>query len=121
MNSADYAVVSEQIYDYQGRAAISILPAPVSPPAGCVVDNAASALKFYRNFNTNEDGDQYSAKDFDTDTDPCVSPASPMSTTSGASNYYSPENPDKEGFQAFVPDGKKYPFAQVEYLSLIHI
>src|SRR5690554_7904994 len=38
-----------------------------------------------------------------------------MSTTNGASQYYSPSNPNQNLHQAFVPDAEGYPFQQVEY------
>lgn len=46
-NSDDKAIVSETIYDYQGRPAIQVLPSPVEDPATCTDPNKSSGLKFY--------------------------------------------------------------------------
>ena len=77
-----YSIVDESIYDNHGREAISVIPAP----------DDASQLKYHKDFNLNEDGDPYSAIDFDSSgktNEICNTSARPMSTASGASRYYS--------------------------------
>ncbi len=100
----DKIIVGESIYDFQGRPAVQVLPVPVNN----------SKIDYTPNFNLNETGQPYSKLDFDTDL-ACVSNTNPMSTSSGASNYYSTVNPDKQAQQAYVPDAEKYPFTQVNY------
>lgn len=41
-----------------------------------------------------------------------------MSTSSGANQYYSPANPEKNiGFNQFIPDGEGYAFTETEYTA----
>ncbi|MBI3518043.1 MAG: hypothetical protein HY062_01630 [Bacteroidetes bacterium] len=117
-NSDITTIVGENIYDNQGRPAISVMPVPVynNSCTNNYTDN--TSIKYYENFNTDDTLKAYSSNDFDSDNstlDSCSSIVSPMSTNSGASRYYSANNPDKINQQAFVPDAKKYPFTQVEY------
>jgi RHS repeat-associated protein len=115
MNSDHNTIVGETIYDNQGRPAITVLPVPVAQP-NCTNTGAQSTLKFYPNFTQDDSTHAYTVNDFDTNTgDSCSNNAAPMGTNSGASQYYSPNNPNKTGFQAFVPDARKYPFVQTEY------
>ena len=116
INSDKNVVVAETIYDYQGRPAINVLPVPVKKDATCQNVGYEPILQFYPKFNVNIDLDSYTKEDFDKDgSGNCVISTEQMSTFNGASNYYSPLNPNKEAQQAFLPDGKQYPFTQVEY------
>jgi len=115
MNSDRNTLVGETIYDYQGRPAINVLPVPVDSPS---CSNSEAAIKFYPNFNQDDSTNAYTRNDFDVDasTGSCNSTVAPMGDTStGASHYYSKNNPNKKAQQAFLPDAKKYPFTQVEY------
>ncbi len=101
-------IVAETIYDRQGRPAINILPAPVDLPA----------IKYYANFNRNQQGQPYGYSDFD-----ILNPngcgdfnIGPLSKNSGAGNYYSSSNPNKTAFNAFIPDANGYPFTRVTYM-----
>ncbi|MEP6793776.1 MAG: hypothetical protein ABJB16_05575, partial [Saprospiraceae bacterium] len=115
VNSDNNTIVGQTIYDHQGRPAINVLPVPVQTPT-CLNTNP---LKYYPGFNKDSASvNPYSRDDFDVDlssADSCTAKSGPMSIGSGASNYYSRANPNKTGAQAFVPDGEKYPFTQVEY------
>lgn len=114
INTDNDAIVGQTIYDFQGRPAVTVLPSPVPIPK-CGTE---SILKFYPKFNRDVASQAYSANDFDIDNpaDSCSATAAAMdSSVSGASNYYSSDNPDQTGFQAFVPDGQGYPFSEVEY------
>ncbi|MBI4929917.1 MAG: hypothetical protein HY841_04080, partial [Bacteroidetes bacterium] len=119
INTDKNTIVGETIYDHQGRPSVTVLPVPVPAP---VCTNTLvpieSVIKFYPDFNKNAAAtDEYSRDDFDVDktASPCSSDVAGMSISSGASNYYSPQNPSQSDFQAFVPDAKKFPFTQVEY------
>lgn len=117
-NTDENVIVGQTIYDYQGRPAVSVLPTPVVRPTQSG-NTGQAALKFYPNFNQkdNGSGSAYDRDDFDLDVNGnnCTTATGSMSTASGSSNYYSPNNPNKQGFQAFVPDAQKFPFAQTEY------
>ncbi|MBK7856993.1 MAG: hypothetical protein IPJ79_20755 [Bacteroidetes bacterium] len=118
-NTDNDAVVGQSIYDTYGRPAISVLPTPVVGPTICTTpDNTFNPIKYYRNFNRNGNGSptQYNSSNFDLDgMGPCLSTVQPMNTNSGASKYYSSNNPEKDRQQSFVPEANGYPFSQVEY------
>ncbi|WP_123803404.1 RHS repeat protein [Flavivirga aquatica] len=113
INSDKHAVVGEVIYDAHGRPAIEVLPVPI----------AENKLKFYDGVTKNASNNLYTYLDFDVDvedvSDPySVIPASAMSTSNGASKYYSNQN-DIQGvtqpWQSYVPDAEEYPYSQIEY------
>ncbi|HPI46605.1 MAG TPA: hypothetical protein PLH91_15320, partial [Tenuifilaceae bacterium] len=103
------AIVAETIYDFQGRPAVNILPAPVDNPA----------IKYYPNFNQNMNGQPYSYLDFDFKGMGCepfaINPLK-QSNNLGAGNYYSKENPIQKEFNAYIPEAKGYPFSRVIYM-----
>ena len=112
INSNNKAVVGEVIYDNQGRAAIEVLPVPVE----------SSGVRFYPDLNKNSLGTSiYSHNDFDWDNTSVTNcnpvPAKDMSNTSGASKYYSENNPVSVSniFQDLVPKAELLPFSQIEY------
>ncbi len=114
ISSDNNTIIGETIYDHQGRPAVQVLPVPVPNPE-CGEQKAS--LKFYPNFNQNISEQAYSREDFDksSEEEPCEADNSTMSTSSGASNYYSSDNPNQAGKQGYVPDAKGRPFTQVEY------
>jgi RHS repeat-associated protein len=119
-NSDNRIIVGETIYDHQGRPAINVLPVPVPSLAGMCGGGVhrAPTLHFYPNFNRVDANTAYSRVDFDLDpsgTDSCNAVVKPMHRSSGASNYYSPDNAAKYDMHAFIPNAEKYPFSQVEY------
>jgi hypothetical protein len=109
-NTTNTTIVSESYYDAQGRPVIQVLPAPTF----------SNVIKYSQNFNLGLNG-AYDKNDFDTLSDPslyCNTGANAMDTASGASQYYSPANPDKDtGIHKYIPDAQGYPFTQVEYLQ----
>ncbi|MNJ86436.1 Ycf48-like protein [compost metagenome] len=108
-------IVGETIYDHQGRPAVQVLPVPVLSNTPGVEE---TSLKYYPGFNKNAAGQPYSKSDFDISSpaDSCNPvPINTMNTGSGASRYYSSNNGNTAGSQAYVPDAKGYPFSQVEY------
>lgn len=98
-------LIGESIYDHQGRAAINVLPVPVNDPM----------LKYYSNFNQNGRNQSYSREDFDHSDPSCILTTKGMNTSSGASRYYSTNNPNKRGYNAYIPDAEKFPFVQTEF------
>jgi RHS repeat-associated protein len=110
-NSTNTTVVAESFYDYQGRPVIQVLPTPT----------LNNVIKYSQNFNIGINGSAYDKDNFDYLVSPsayCTSRADAMDTISGASQYYSPANPQKvNGFNQFIPDAKGYPFTEVEYVQ----
>ncbi len=108
LNTQNEVIAQEVIYDYLGRPAISVLPAPTN----------SNILKYYENFNVNKFLEPYSYSDFDTD-DGCNVVTSFMSSEeSGAAKYYSAMtsyDQETEGHQAYLPDADGFPFVQTEY------
>jgi len=99
-------LVTQSLYDYEGRPAITTLPAPVdSVPFNYMPGVAISAAT----------GKPYRAPDFDfkvTSVCPGEVPISPFTLQSRAARYYSPLNTDTAGFQKFVPDAGGFPFVR---------
>ncbi len=114
INSDNNVIVGETVYDHQGRPAVTVLPSPVASPV--CGPGGENALHFYPNYNQNTNNQGYSRADFDVDgSQSCNTMTPAMGTQSGTSNYYSPQNPDQNGPQAYVPDAFGYPFVRVEY------
>lgn len=105
-------IVGETFYDYQGRPAVTALPAPVA--------GTDQELKFYIGFNRNDStgsiAKTYNRFNFDKDISACSSATRPMGNNSGASYYYSSNNVDTSFQQGWLASAEKYPFAQVEYM-----
>ncbi|WP_157977300.1 RHS repeat domain-containing protein, partial [Taibaiella helva] len=102
-------IATEQVYDYEGRPSISLLPTPVN----------SLSFRYQLNLTLNQaTGLPYKAGDFDG-----IPPGvcnqdqvpSALAATSAAYQYYSPSNPDQAGFQKYVPDAGGYPFVQTVY------
>ena len=107
------AIIAETIYDFQGRPAVNVLPAPVDKPA----------IKYYPNFNQNLTGQPYNYHDFDYKGSGACDPFAigPLKQTGpinnhGAGNYYSQFNPNQTKFNAFIPEANGYPFTRVNYM-----
>ncbi len=116
INSNNEAIVGESVYDNQGRAAIQILPTPVENPA----------LKYYPQLNRVEDntantydeipfGHQHFDWDDPANPNTCVSLTQSMSTSSGASKYYSTNNAATGDWQDQVPLADGFPYTQIQY------
>jgi len=104
INQVDTAVVAETIYDFQGRPAVKVLPAPAFDPQ----------IKYYPKFNVDANGDYYTWVNFDTAS--CGNTPDFMDSISGASRYYSPTNPlYTQAPYKYIPDAEGYPFSVTEY------
>ncbi|HSC38900.1 MAG TPA: DUF6443 domain-containing protein, partial [Chitinophagaceae bacterium] len=114
-SSKNNAVVAETIYDKMGRPTMNILPAPVTN----------TELKYYLSINKNLAGVTYSRDDIglltsDQVAKTCNITANKMGTQSGASQYYSPNNPFLPNtvdyfYAKYIPDAGGYPFSVTEY------
>ena len=105
----DNLIVTENIYDHEGRPSIKILPTPVN----------SSAFKYQHDVSLNAaTSAPYKAADFDIlNTDTCLVETTPPALKSNAlaNIYYSSDNPDQTDFQRLVPDANGYPFVQTVY------
>jgi RHS repeat-associated protein len=111
LNTNNFALVDESVYDNHGREAIKIIPAP----------SDSNTIRYYPNFNLNVAGKHYSSRDFDTSTtsaDRCNGnyTAKPLGTQSGAGRYYSTANPDKTNENAAIPDAQGYALVQTRLM-----
>ena len=123
-NSDTLAVATNTVYDYNGRAAIKTLPAPVIYADSLRPGNQyARHIGFFPKQVLVSKDTIYTYRQFDVDqfavkSDSCA-PAilkpRPLSTESGASRYYSSDNQDKAGFQGFVPDAGGFPYTQTQW------
>lgn len=134
-NSNKIGFFSESFYDFEGRKTLSTLPAPflqnenISAQGGNpshLRSNPASSLQFYPGMTLNHLDKAYKEEDFNKVPNTGCLPleASPMSTNSGASQYYSPnnflhENPliQNRYLNYYIPDAKKYPFIHTKFTT----
>ena len=108
LNTDNKVIAQSVIYDFQGRPAISILPVPLDK----------ECLSYQNGLNNNTAGSQYTQTNFDDDgANACINATDLLNTNSGASNYYSSVNKNKEGEQGYLPDAAGLPFVQVEYTN----
>lgn len=100
-------IVTQSIYDFEGRPALKTIPAPVKSSFRYIADVDLDSVT----------GDPYRADYFDTGYATCPSRPviSPLADNALASVYYSDQNPDTAGFQKFVPDAEGYPLIQSIY------
>lgn len=109
LNTDAKVIAGQTYYDFQGRPAVSVLPAPVG----------RNYFHYEPTLNVSlNSGQPYSKLDFDADTVSCASKSWAMdkALSLGAANYYSPSNPNQAGAQGYVPDAHEYPFTQIEYM-----
>jgi len=108
-NTTNTTIVGETYYDYQGRPAIQVMPAPT----------LNTIIKYTAGFNTSINSVAYSQSNYDTLPSPgmyCSIHADSMSNSAGASQYYSPNNPVATvGLNQFIPDAHDYPYTETEY------
>jgi hypothetical protein len=109
-NTTNTTIVAETYYDYQGRPAVQVMPAPT----------LQTIIQYTPAFNIDSSLMTYSQSDFDTvlpATGFCDLHADSMSNKAGASLYYSPNNPQASaGLNQFIPDAHDYPFTETEYM-----
>jgi len=102
-------IATGQVYDYEGRPSISILPTPIRTPY----------FTYQHNLSLNaETGLPYKAADFDgmqLYACPADPETAPLHSTALARLYYSPGNTDQSGLNKFIPDAEGYPFVQTMY------
>ncbi|WP_421939095.1 RHS repeat domain-containing protein [Pedobacter sp.] len=112
-NENNVAVVQENVYDVFGRAAASILPAPVK-------DNVSNQyIHYFPSLNVNSNGTPYSFADLNSVL--CQPAPNVLGTQSGASKYYSPSNGFLGGgnpaYNNYIPDAGGYPLSVTQYTA----
>jgi hypothetical protein len=110
-NTTKTTIVGESYYDHQGRSVISVLPAPT-------LNNVIQFTPLFST-NLNSPGSEYTKDLYDglsATADYCNGAAPGMGTDTGASKYYSPQNPLKQvGFNRYIPDAETFPFSETKY------
>ena len=106
-SSPDKLLVTENVYDYEGRAAISTLPAVVR----------TSAFNWQDSVSTSSiTGLAYQASDFDKKPLACPDNAvlPPFAPRARSNFYYSSLNTDTLGAQKFLPKANGFPFVHTQ-------
>ena len=107
-NVNNNTVVAETLYDYQGRPALSILPAPT---LNTVIAYAKNFNRFAAGGNPKDIYDLVPAGQTI-----CAMNTPALDNNYGASNYYSPANSRvNEGINKYIPDAEGYPYAETRY------
>ncbi|RAJ75643.1 RHS repeat-associated protein [Chitinophaga dinghuensis] len=108
-NTTNKVIVTEQLYDLQGRPVIQVLPAPTT----------GSVLKFNPLVNTALNGAPYEKKLYEhinAPVDNLTAYAPPMDSSSGTAQYYSSLNPNiNEGNNRFIPRANGYVFSETVF------
>lgn len=108
-NTTNKTSVGETFYDYQGRQAIQVMPAP----------SINSVIKYSPRFNSALNGAEYDKSNYDklnAPSDYLTARANQMSSATGANQYYSASNPEKNtGVNQFIPDAGGFAFTETVY------
>lgn len=108
-NTTNKTTVGETFYDYQGRPAIQVMPAP----------SINSVIQYAPRFNSALNGAEYDKSNYDKLNAPSeylTARASQMSSSTGANQYYSANNPEKNtGMNQFIPDAGGFAFTETVY------
>ncbi len=107
-NTTDTTIVAETLYDYQGRPAINILPAPT----------LGNIMEFAKNFNRFQSA-TYQKDIYDlipSENEICDVPSSALDSTSGSSKYYSANNAlVDQGYHKYIPSAFGFPYSETRY------
>lgn len=107
-NVNNNTVVAETLYDYQGRPAINILPAPTLDKVIHYAEN------FNRFASTGNPKDIYDLVPVGQTI--CTVNTPVLDNNNGAAQYYSPNNPKvNDGFNKYIPDAEGYPYTETRY------
>lgn len=98
VNSDNNAIVAETKYDFEGRAAVQMMPTPT----------VSTGIRFYTNFNTD-----FNKNDFDTDVN--FNFNNPVNPTTNATGAYYSNNTGATGTDAYTPNAQGYPFVRTQY------
>jgi hypothetical protein len=116
LNTDETSLAGETFYDYQGRAAIQVLPAPTFE----------NKLKYFADFNIHKThGRHLYPWDFDEDEEinnKCGVENFQLDTSNGASRYYSANNLNivsetGPSFHQYIPEAFGYPYIRTDFLD----
>ncbi len=102
LNTERNVVVTQGLYDREGRSVVSVLPSVVS----------GSSLDYRTGLNKNSNGDNYSWSDFDQGSS-ILTPETMSPSSAGAGKYYSSSNNISTIGKDEIPDAGGYPFSRV--------
>ena len=120
INSDNTAVVSETVYDHEGRPAVSILPFPVEnkgPVFYSTVNNSPLTGSFSKN---NFDVEPRLDEDYPEPgaAVPAYTGPVAMGSSVEANNYYSSLNPNAtDPYVEYIPDAENFAFQQTVYTN----
>jgi RHS repeat-associated protein len=109
----DKAVISESIYDYEGRAAVSILPTPFTNSGLHYYTNDPSNPAISADFNGGFDKSMFDRSNPATVTN--VESPQAMATTDRANQFYSQANPYLASANGYLPDAEGYPYVRSRF------
>lgn len=107
LNTDDFAVVNQNVYDFLGRNSLQVIPAP----------QKSKGLQYYNHLHY-AGNEEYSFLHFDTDSriEDGSQRALRQTGNLGAGYYFSSNNNNPLGINgAFVPDANGYPFVRTYY------
>lgn len=113
-NTEKEAIITQAIYDFQGRSVLQSLPTP-APLVATPIDGYRSALTYYADINQTTTGVIYDKSMMSYDEASCVNTIPAFGTGNGAGQYYSEANLKKTDFHSFIPNANGYPFTFVKY------
>lgn len=101
-------IVAQSLYDHEGRAVINTLPIPV---------NGVSKFSYLSNFLHPAGASEYNKLDYDAFPDltlcpPRETPIPALDPAASSNGYYSTNNIDMTGKNAFIPDAEGYPLVR---------
>lgn len=120
-NSLNVPIVGETVYDVIGRPAVEMMPVPMIESRGCEEIEGAdwAPIDYYPEFNRNGSSVPYGPQDITGGEVGCGLQAAPVSSSSGAGLYYSPDQLSLVGKlignYSFLPKASGYPFSQTAY------
>ncbi|MDP1801746.1 MAG: hypothetical protein Q8L81_10360 [Bacteroidota bacterium] len=114
INTDAKTISQSTLYDFFGRPAINLLPAPVS---GLNLDYRLNLNMIIPSGTTSVVFDKNVFDNYTANTNVCTTLSFTLDPANsvGAGNYYSPSNANKEGYQGYVPNAKGLPYTQVKY------
>jgi len=104
----DQTIIAQSLYDHEGRAVINSLPIPV---------DSVYKFSYLSNFLHPAGYTEYSKSmyDFIPNPDTCPpkeTPVPPLAPEATGNQYFSANNPDQTGVNAFIPDAEGYPMTR---------
>ncbi len=114
-NVENSTVTAETFYDYEGRPAIQILPVPGISGSNNIIQYQANLNLFNSQSQNQNPADLFDLHPVNA-TGAALYSTPALVTTTGASKYYSPSNPEiSTGANKNIPDAEGYPYTVTRY------